>query len=336
MSSHGYSEYLPANDFDDKWKTATNFLQFENAVILEENIDNMEKWIKHFDGQIVQIYDGQSIDISKNMQDKRCRDLNYYINYVLHYITRITKNTENVTEIISDFQKFLDAKFNAWKLLSNGLNFKCERDKKDYTSKMEIIKKLDDYCENKNAFKEKLAQYDKTTCCKYSNHVKERKLFFHNVISSYPTYKNDSDFHIDDNCTLKNFGKIFPNIICNGGIMTEIETDELPFSYGYGYSYGYQQPMSSGANPEESFNNSPTKIAFTSVSTLLGACLSGLYLYRHSFIGNMLRNVQNRNIISHENTYDEISEMISEVPSQYLDNPENSNRFYIAYDPMNN
>lgn len=50
----------------------------------------------------------------------------------------------------------------------------------------------------------------------------------------------------------------------------------------------------------------------------------------------MLRNFQNRNIISHENTYDEVSKMISEVPSQYLDNPEKSNRFYMAYDPMNN
>lgn len=47
---------------------------------------------------------------------------------------------------------------------------------------MELIKKLDDYCENKNAFKEKLSKYDETTCCKYSNHVKDRKGFFYSVI----------------------------------------------------------------------------------------------------------------------------------------------------------
>ncbi|SBS82491.1 PIR Superfamily Protein [Plasmodium ovale curtisi] len=136
-------------------------------------------------------------------------------------------------DISRHMHKRLDAKFNAWKLLTNGLNFKCKREKKYYTNNMELIKKLDDYCENKNAFKEKLSKYDETTCCKYSNHVKDRK-----------------------------------------------ETDELPFPYGHGYSCGYQPPISSEANPEESFNNLPAKFSFTSVSTLLGACLSGLYLYR--------------------------------------------------------
>ncbi|SBS94772.1 PIR protein [Plasmodium ovale] len=336
MPSRGDSECileekdLPALEFNRKWKENTKFIEFENAVNLKEKINNMQTWINKFDGQLVQIYDGKSMDISRDMQDKRCRDLNYYINYILHYIPKITKNSQDVKGIIHRFKTFVDAKFKSW------INFECERTEKDYTYNMDLIKYLDDYCENKNFFKKKiLTEYDKKTCCKYANHVNERKRFFHELISGNYINTENRDFHIEDNCTLKNVGKTFPNVICNESIMSEIETDELPASYGYGHSHDFHQHALPGTYQEDSFNTSPTKIALTSVSTLLGACLSGLYLYRHSFVGSMLRNFQNRNNISHEDTYDDVNGMFSEDHSQYQYNTEDSNRFYLAYDPVN-
>ncbi|SBS92182.1 PIR Superfamily Protein [Plasmodium ovale curtisi] len=327
---------LPAKHFDDKWITATHFLKFSNPVNLKGKIDNMREWIENFDKQILIIYDADSLGDIRDKQDKRCRDLNYYINYVLHYIPEITKDTENVAQIIQEFQTYLNAIFTKWEKFSIPKKFDCKREVKEYTSEMDLIKSLDDYCENRNAFKNKLTQYNKIICCKYSKHVNEMKRFFHKYISSNQLNKDDESFNIEENCSLKTFGKTFPNVACNNNSMSEIETDEIQIPPGYENLIGNQQTMSTETHPEDSFNSSPTKIALTSVSTLLGACLSGLYLYRRSFVRGILRNFQKKNHISNEDTYDDVNGMFSESPSHYLSTPAESNRFYISYDSTNN
>ncbi|SBS89171.1 PIR Superfamily Protein [Plasmodium ovale curtisi] len=336
MSSYRISECtlnendLPALAFNNKWKENTKFIEFENAANLNKKIDNMQNWIYDFDGQLLSIYKESSTDEFIPIQDKRCRDLNYYLNYVLHYIPIITKDTENVTLIKERFQNFVQAIFTGW------IKFKCKREQKVYVPIMFLVKELDDYCENKNAFREKiLKKYDKATCCKYAKHVNEMKRSFHKYISIDQVKKDDASFNIAENCALKNFGKTFPNVICNNDNISEIETDELQIPPGYEHLTHYQQPMLNGTYPESSINTAPTKIALVSVSTILGACLSGLYLYRHSFVGSMLRNFQNRNGISNKDTYDDVNGMFSEGDSNYLDNLQKNNRFHISYDPMN-
>ncbi|SBS91544.1 PIR Superfamily Protein [Plasmodium ovale curtisi] len=319
---------LPAKDFDDKWKNETNFLKFSDAVRMNEKFDKVKDWVYNFDGKILTFYDVNHIDEFIHIQDKRCRDLNYYINYVLFYIPKVTKDTENSNEITDYFQRFLTGIFSSWKHHISPKKFKCARIDKVYTPKMEIIKELDDYCENKNAFKKKLEKYDKTICCKYANHVNERKSAFYRYISKGNVQINDEDFHFYDNCTLKDIGKTFPDIICNENSMSETESAQIPIPYA--------NPHLPEANPEGSIDTSPTKIAVTSVTTLFGACISGLYLYRNSFLGNILRNFKNKNMITDENAYDDVNEMISEIPSQYVDSTDDSNKFYIAYNPMNN
>ncbi|SBT30957.1 PIR Superfamily Protein [Plasmodium ovale wallikeri] len=227
---------LPAKEFDEKWKKDTNFLDFSNAVILGDKIDNMENWITNFDSQLVKIYDAKTIDILSDLYEKRCRDLNYYIDYILHYIRKVNK-TDNI-------------------------------------------------------------------------------------------------LHIDEKCTLKKFGVTFPNVTCNETKVSETEIDDLPTKYSGGYLTGDQRDMSPAEYPEDSFSSSPTKIALTSVSTLLGACLSGLYLFRHSFKGHGQRNSESENIFSHENIYDKETGMFSESPLQYSDSPGDINQFYIGYDPI--
>ncbi|SBT02272.1 PIR Superfamily Protein, partial [Plasmodium ovale curtisi] len=321
---------LPALAFNNKWKENTKFIEFENAANLNKKIDNMQNWIYDFHGQLLSIYKESSTDEFIPIQDKRCRDLNYYLNYVLHYIPIITKDTENVTLIKERFQNFVQAIFTGW------IKFKCKREQKVYVPIMFLVKELDDYCENKNAFREKiLKKYDKATCCKYAKHVNEMKRSFHKYISIDQVKKDDASFNIAENCALKNFGKTFPNVICNNDNISEIETDELQIPPGYEHLTHYQQPMLNGTYPESSINTAPTKIALVSVSTILGACLSGLYLYRHSFVGSMLRNFQNRNGISNKDTYDDVNGMFSEGDSNYLDNLQKNNRFHISYDPMN-
>ncbi|SBT56884.1 PIR Superfamily Protein [Plasmodium ovale wallikeri] len=333
MTGHGLSECvlgsgdLPAKDFDDKWKNETNFIKFSNAVHMKEKIDKVKDWVYNFDRKILNFYDVNPIDEFIHIQDKRCRDLNYYINYVLFYIPKVTKDTENSKEITEYFEGFVTGIFSSWKNDQSGKKFKCTRMDKDYTTTMDLIKELDDYCENKNAFIKKLEKYDKTVCCKYANHVKDRKTFFQKVILMGHIEKNDEHFHFHDKCTLKDIGETFPDIICNEKNMSETKSNELPL-YGHG-----QLPLTYS---EDSLNSSPTKIALTSISTLLGACISGLYLYRHSFIGNMLRNSKNKNIITHENAYDDVNGMFSEGPSHYINTPQANDRFYIAYDAMNN
>ncbi|SBT01280.1 PIR Superfamily Protein [Plasmodium ovale curtisi] len=199
-----------------------------------------------------------------------------------------------------------------------------------------LKRKLDDYREKKNAFETKLKKYDKITCCKYAKHVNETRRSFNNYILKGVVNKDDIDFHIDDKCTLKNSGETFPNVICNENNVSVSKSDELPFAVVNGYLSNYQQHTSPETHPVGTFNSSPTKIALTSVSTLLGACVSGLYLYRHSFVGSTLRNFQNRNRISNEDTYDDVNGIISEGTSHYLDNLQENNQFHIAYDSMNN
>ncbi|SBT00591.1 PIR Superfamily Protein [Plasmodium ovale curtisi] len=271
---------LQANVFDEKWKKTTKFSEFEDAVNLDQKLNKMGDWIFNFDAKILNIYMVNPTDELINIQDKRCRDLNYYINYVLHYIPKITNHRENSAEIKEKFENFLIGIFSSWKHDRSSKKFKCTRVEKDYTPKMELIKELDDFCENKDAFKAKLKTYDKIKCCKYANHVNNRKSFFHNIISSVPSYKNDLDFHINEKCTLKKFGATFPNVTCNEHNMIEIESDALNITNPRGKLTELQENHLSGTNPEDSFNNSPTKIAFTSVSTILGACISGLYLYK--------------------------------------------------------
>ncbi|SBT74224.1 hypothetical protein POWCR01_000194500 [Plasmodium ovale] len=281
---------LPAKEFDEKWKKDTNFLDFSNAVILGDKIDNMENWITNFDSQLVKIYDAKTIDILSDLYEKRCRDLNYYIDYILHYIRIITKETENVAEIEKRFKRFVEEKFKTW------LHFKCIRTEKVYTTNMDLRKKLDDFSGKVN--------------------------------------KTDNILHIDEKCTLKKFGVTFPNVTCNETKVSETEIDDLPTKYSGGYLTGDQRDMSPAEYPEDSFSSSPTKIALTSVSTLLGACLSGLYLFRHSFKGHGQRNSESENIFSHENIYDKETGMFSESPLQYSDSPGDINQFYIGYDPI--
>ncbi|SBT58778.1 PIR Superfamily Protein [Plasmodium ovale wallikeri] len=327
---------LPANIFDEKWKAATNFLQFSNAALLQENINNIENWITAFKVKLITIYQDNTLGDISHIQEKRCRDLNYYINYVLYYIPQINENAKNTTEIINNLEEFLSGIFSFWGNLRTQAKFKCKRTKKNYTDKMYLIKLLDDYCENRNSFRTKLKEYNKTTCCKYANHVNEMKRSFHEYITSGQVKGDDESFNIEKNCTLKKFGVTFPNVTCNNDNMSEIETDELQIPHGYEQLTDDQQYMLSGTGQGDSFNTSPTKIALTSVSTLLGACISGLYLYRHSFVGSMLRNFQNKSHISHEETYDDVNGIFSEGPPHYLDNPQENNQFYIAYDSMNN
>ncbi|SBT55922.1 hypothetical protein POVWA2_070570 [Plasmodium ovale wallikeri] len=209
---------------------------------------------------------------------------------------------ENSIEIKEQFENFLIGIFSSWKHDRSSKKYKCTRDEKDYTPKMELIKK---------------------------------KSFFHDVISSVSSYKNDLDFHINEKCTLNKFGAKFPNVTCSEHNMIEIESDALNIRNPHGKLTELQENQLSGTNPEDSFNNSPTKIAFTSVSTILGACISGLYLHRHSFMGNMLRNSRNKNIIPQENEYADINGKFSEDPSHYIDGAENISQFYIVYNSMN-
>ncbi|SBS92917.1 PIR Superfamily Protein [Plasmodium ovale curtisi] len=229
---------LPAEIFDEKWKTDIKFLEFSNPVILNEKIDDMRKWIEHFDSKIFSTYYANTFDNIKHIQDKRCRDLNYYINYVLYNIPKITKNTQNTADIIETFQRFINAIFISWGNVGSLAKFKCTRVHKDYTDKMDLIKQLDDYCENKKSFQEKLQKYDYITCCKYATYVRYKKRSFHDYILRGYITKNDDDFHIEDNCKI-----------------SESESDELPVASLNGHLATSQQHMLRGTLPEDSFNS---------------------------------------------------------------------------------
>ncbi|SBS90529.1 PIR Superfamily Protein [Plasmodium ovale curtisi] len=285
---------LLENVFDEKWKEFTNFSEFSDAALLPGEINNMKNGLLH---------------LRRN-----------FLLFIIH--------TEDVADIMDPFDRFITGIFSLWGNIGSTAKFKCKRTEKVYTSKMDLIKELDDYCENKKSFQEKLKNHDYITCCRYDTYVRDKKRSFNNyILRGYMTKEYD-DFHIEDKCTLKHSGVTFPNVICNGDRMVEFKSDELPTPY--------DNEHLPGTHPKDSFNTSPTKIALTSVSTLLGTCISGLYLYKHSFVGSMLRNFQNRNHISHEDTYNNVKGMFSEAPTNYLDPTEENNRFYIAYDSINN
>lgn len=118
---------LPAKDFDDKWKTDTKFLEFSNPVNLKSTIDDMVQWINNFDKQLLMIYDANILGDLRDIQEKRCRNLNYYINYILHYIPAITNNTEKNIETIQKFKTYINAIFSKCEKFSTTEMFKCKR-----------------------------------------------------------------------------------------------------------------------------------------------------------------------------------------------------------------
>ncbi|KMZ76657.1 hypothetical protein PVIIG_05145 [Plasmodium vivax India VII] len=112
------------------------------------------------------------------------------------------------------FSKCLKKNIKSLFAVSEKIN--CERDEKDYTSSMNIVKKLDDYCENRDHLRSVIKD-KKEKCQDLIDYVnKKYDCFFNNdscIIDIDAEEKKT--FAISDDCTLYNIPKTFSYFECN-------------------------------------------------------------------------------------------------------------------------
>lgn len=178
---------------------------------------------------LIKYFKDTSNNFSSYILEKRCRDINYYVDFVLGNISKLQPDAQQAVLLKDQVNAVVQLSFDK----SNA--FKCERNAKEYKSELYLRKKLDDYCENRRSFQGNLKKGDPTLCCKYSNHVKETKSTFNRYITQRAIDKDHEDFHIDDECTLRNMEVTFPEVTCDTFDMSGIRNEKI---YWRGHRFG--------------------------------------------------------------------------------------------------
>lgn len=206
---------------------------------------------------LIKYFKDPSNNFSSYILEKRCRDINYYVDFVLGNISKLQPNTEQAVLLRDQVNAVVQLSFHE----SNA--FKCERNAKEYKSELYLRKQLDDYCENRRSFQDNLKKADPILCCKYANHVNETKNTFNGYITHGKIDKDHEDFHIDDECTLRNMEATFPEVTCDTYDMSGIKDEK-----------------SIGEDADLEFGLSPLKLVSLSGSTFIGTFLISAFLYK--------------------------------------------------------
>lgn len=148
--------------------------------------------------------------MNEELRQKRCRDLDYWVFKVEGKMSDLSKNL-NLFNTIFLFQKDVPLIFNKIK------DPECVRNK-DTLNNLEVRKKLDDYCENRDYINEKMKiENNKHFCLKYFKYISENEDFFFNNEESRCKHQHFKRTHciIHDKCTIEDRSATFPKIECD-------------------------------------------------------------------------------------------------------------------------
>ncbi|SBT72737.1 PIR protein [Plasmodium ovale] len=214
---------LPAKNFDDKCNERLNIGMLSNVYDAKELESPIEAWVVDFKDQFEQYFKEElKSSEEKAFREKRCRDFNYWVFHVIHKIRDIVKDSVQVKDNTEGIKVFTEG------LFSRNAEFGCSLDIDGNRERREIKKKLDNFCENRDSFKERLNPYNHTECEKYKNYINMTISSFNNFISGGYT-KENAYLHINEKCNFNKRCAIFPIIQCysNEMVVTEhVETSE--------------------------------------------------------------------------------------------------------------
>ncbi|CAI7721624.1 PIR protein [Plasmodium vivax] len=206
------NEELPSSNFDDEFIESIYLSTLETAALENGDID-LEEWIKHFTKKFSEKYE-EIFNAGDNIHAKRCRDLNYYADYVIDLASKVKirgsrRNTKPLSEQVDKLKSDINEIFNT------RVNFKCSRTEEVYSWEATRRKQLDDYCENRDHLVSCISK-GSAECEKLKELVDSNfEKFLSNkcLISNYEEKNNP--FNIHQNCTLYGIKKTFSYGTCN-------------------------------------------------------------------------------------------------------------------------
>ncbi|KMZ79444.1 hypothetical protein PVIIG_04120, partial [Plasmodium vivax India VII] len=208
------NEELPSSIFDDEFSRYIDLSTLESAALENGDID-LGKWIKQFTEKFSEKYKEIFNTRDKNINAKRCRDLNYHVDYVEDLILQLASKGEHGKKfkIPEDYIKTM--KQNMESLFNQSSNYNCTRDDKGYVSEMHTRKALDDFCENRDYLYEHIDDSN-NNCDRLTTYVKEKyNCFFNeNTCILDPNNGNEKPLMINDTCTLYDIPATFSNFKC--------------------------------------------------------------------------------------------------------------------------
>ncbi|KMZ98467.1 hypothetical protein PVNG_05244 [Plasmodium vivax North Korean] len=212
---------LPSSEFDKQFRQSINLDTLENAALYKENKVNIENWLQNFTTQFSHYYNKESVKWHKNIHGKRCRDLNYYVDYIIDLISELEFKGNRGKRVKASKTEIDTVKQSMKSLFKHSDKFKCDREEEDYVKRIPIKKDLDDFCENRDYLYGYLDNSNKD-CDRLTTYVKEKYDFFFNENTCIldPNNGNEKPLKINDNCTLYDIPKTFSYGHCSN--------DEMP------------------------------------------------------------------------------------------------------------
>ncbi|SBT59563.1 PIR Superfamily Protein [Plasmodium ovale wallikeri] len=201
---------LPSSDFENLLKEAIDLNYLEKNALNEKDEGKIDNWIEHF----IVILGIHYADLStqhENVCGKRCRDLNYMVNYVKNKMSILDRSWGSQVKFTDNLISKINTNFSK----KGSLDF--SRRDNFITDDIDTKKKLDDYCEHRDYIREKIIK-DKNvnTCSIFLNYINEKKEYFLDKgMKCKGSEDNDIPCHINDDCSMQNIDKTFPTINCD-------------------------------------------------------------------------------------------------------------------------
>ncbi|SCA60438.1 VIR protein [Plasmodium vivax] len=239
--------------------------------------------------------------------EKRCRDINYWMNEKIR-----TSEDKIVREITSE----ATGVFNYVKWNKVGKDpIVCKRKDDPYkTNNVEIMKKLDDYCEIRDNIGCNVLK-NKNECLKYNKYIKKKKQEFTSYMQvACSNNCNRNEYKIDDNCTLNDMDLTFPEINCEVLYKKEEIQEPVPVKK----------------------ERSPLEIGFFIIVSFILFYLFILFLEKFTPVGSIIQRFKRRKYDLKRNIERVFDDRYSSYHSDAMPTDSENKRYYIEYGKPNN
>ncbi|SBT73007.1 PIR protein [Plasmodium ovale] len=288
---------FPSSEFDRKFKSDIEYEKLESFVAKQTKEGDLNDWIDKFKEKLKKYFNEEYKSWSEDIYQKRCTDLDYWVYEVKGKLSSLIMADPQLFSCNTNFQQYIPSIF------KENTKFICER-YDGRSNKLEIKKKLGDYCENRDYLKGEIEKKkNKDFCLRVTEYIRENTDFFNKEDTACKNeYFQETHCIIDKNCTIENQSTTFPQIDCN--IYDDFH------------------------NPD---NNSLLKNLLLTTPIILGIFPLFLFLYKYTPLSSLLLNAllkRKRNDFLTEDTY-EMLEGNAEYSSQYTENVENSIGYHM-------
>ncbi|SBT58123.1 PIR Superfamily Protein [Plasmodium ovale wallikeri] len=209
-------ENLPSSIFDDDFTKSIELESLEDALFQNKQQDFVDTWSKKFTKTFLYYYNEKSKGWPKDIHNKRCRDFNYFADYITDLILQIGSKGEKGKKIDIPKEHIDSMKENLKLLFTKSDGFNCVRVENEYTTQLYIRKRLDDFCENKNHLI-KCLNKNKGQCKNITKFINDKYKIFFNDKSCItdPNPMEKKFFNINEKCTFYDIPTTFSCKECN-------------------------------------------------------------------------------------------------------------------------